>query len=239
MKKASGIVLCLIAALSFVLVVFTPGAQGQTFSNDSYIIQTKELKQQTYKADQASGNSNKRAVKTKDYEAILGFEDIISEDFFSVSSSASLVDYGKLYPTNPIIRDIAIDIYSGSAHGYSVLTFEDHSLSDLSFQNLIPDTSCDRGLCSRSISAIWRDNLTYGFGYGCENIKNSPCFEFDGPDSFKKFAQEAKSEVYEAVLQGKGGSVDKSKIIYKLNVSASQKNTVYFNNTSYITVPNL
>ncbi len=216
---------------------------AQTYSNNEYIIETSEIEQKTYRPIAPVENSeNQRVIQGENYQVVLGFEDILSEDFYSIHSSTSLMDYGRLYPTNPVVRDLKLKIDAGSTHGYSVLAYEDHSLSDPSFINLIPDTSCDRGLCSQSISAYWEDSLTYGLGFGCENIKGKPCLEEES-NLFRKFSDESKGEKYEPVLkndkENDKGAIDEGKIIFKLNISSSQENSIYSNTINYILVPNL
>jgi len=221
------------------LITFLSGsAPAQSLSGDQFIIETQEIEQKTYHpAPPVENSKNQRVTKTDNYQIVLGFEDIPSEDFNSIESSASIIDYGKFYPTNPVERAIDIKVNAKSAHGYSVLVFEDHPLSDPSFINLIPDTSCDRGLCSQSISAVWEDNLTYGLGYSCENLKGSSCVA-TGTKLFKKFPDESKGEEYEPVFENHEQE-GKGEIIYKLNISASQSNSVYSNTTTYLLVPDL
>ncbi len=221
-----------------ILVVYINFAYAQTASNPDYTVEHQELEQKTYHPEDKIP-SNPRVIVGKNYQAVLGFGDIPQESFFSIKISGTILDFGKLYPTNPILREAILEVDGRSTHGYTVLGYEDHPLADNTFSNFIPDTSCDRGLCTEMTSAKWEDNLTYGFGYTCENITGSSCFDFEDVNSYKTFPDASKSEVYQPVLGTIESGRNKAKIIHKLNVSASQKNKIYLNNLNYLAIPNL
>lgn len=223
----------------FLAILIPFPASAQTTSNENYTIQTKDFEQKTFHPQVQENPTGRRIIKADNFQAVLGFEDIVADELFSIDSSSSFIDYGRLYPTNPVIRDMTIDIDSASTHGYSVVAYENHSLADSSFTNLIPNTSCDKGLCSLTTSAIWSDSLTYGFGYRCESIKKILCSGFNGENSFKKHPDESKSEEYQSVFQGGQGRKGEGKIIYKLNIPISQANIGYSNKINYIALPNL
>lgn len=231
--------LSLINLTIFISILTSPVlAYAQTSSNSDYTLEHKGLEQKSYHSENQSANNN-RVIIGKNYQAVLGFGDIVSQFLFSAKISSNLIDYGKLYPTNPILRDLSLELDSRSSHGYTVIAYEDHPLADSTLSNLIPDTSCDRGLCSQTTSAIWQDRLTYGFGYTCENIGRNVCVGFEDSGQFKRFSDGSKPEKYEPVIAGVGKSIDKAKIIHKLNLSASQKDKAYINNLYYIVIPNI
>ncbi|MEK7573273.1 MAG: hypothetical protein AAB531_02505 [Patescibacteria group bacterium] len=228
----------ILSSVCAAIITFINLAYAQTSSNPDYVIEHQELEQKTYHPENAKQN-NPRLIVGENYQAVLGFGDIPQISFFSIKISGTILDYGKLYPTNPILRETIIETGGQSAHGYSVLGYEDHPLADESFSNLIPDTSCDRGLCSQATSAIWKDHLTYGFGYTCESLDKSLCVGFEDTNSYKSFPDASKSEAYQPVFKAINSENSKAKIIHKLNVSASQKNKIYLNNINYLAVPNL
>lgn len=213
-------------------------AHAQTSSNSDFTIEHKELEQRTYHPENEE-IQNPRIIKGRNWQAVMGFGDEKSEHYFSFKISNTLLDYGKLYPTNPILREAILEVEGLSTHGYSVLAYEDHPLADATFSNLIPDTSCDRGLCSSFTSAIWKERLTYGFGYTCEDLEKPICFGFENTDFFKRFSDASKNEVYQPVLKAIDGSNSRAKIIHKLNLSSSQKDKIYLNNINYVAIPHL
>ena len=212
-------------------------SHGQTSSNSNFTTQHQEIEQKTFRPENKP-QVNPRLVTGRNYQAVLGFGDIPEQSLFTVRISGTIIDYGKLYPTNPVLRENTIEIDGSSTHGYSILTSEDHPLADDSFSNLIPDTSCDRGLCSETTSATWSDNLTYGFGYACENLVGTSCFDFE-PLAFKSFADLSKSENHQPATSSLDSSKTKIKLTYRVNISASQENKTYLNNLNYVVLPNL
>lgn len=221
-----------------ILVVSINLAHAQSASNPDYTVEHQELEQKNYHPQEIKPN-NPRLIVGKNYQAVLGFGDIQEESFFSIKISGTILDFGKLYPTNPILREAILEVDGRSSHGYSVLGYEDHPLADSSFSNIIPDTTCDRGLCTQMTPAQWQDNLTYGFGYTCEDITGSTCSDFEDTDSYRSFPDASKSEVYQPILGTIESGMNKAKLIHKLNVSASQKNKIYLNNINYLAIPNL
>ena len=177
MKTIFSLRVLLIILLFLLLHTFSENSQAQ--KNYNVTIETQEIEQQIYRpSTQEVSYENANVIKGENYEAVLGFEDSRADIFFSISSSGSIIDYGKLYPTNPITRDSRLSIDSLGSNGYSVFAFQDHPMTGISANNIIPNTSCDRGLCSKTTPALWNDSLTYGLGYSCEDIINSPCNNF-------------------------------------------------------------
>lgn len=237
MKKAFRFSIPFCLSLS-IFAVYANFAYAQTALNPDYTVEHQELEQKTYHPEEKKPD-NPRLIVGKNYQAILGFSDIPQESLFSIKISGTILDFGKLYPTNPILRETILGVDGRSSHGYSVLGYEDHPLADSTFSNIIPDTSCDRGLCTQMTSATWKDNLTYGFGYTCDDITGSSCSDFEDANSYKSFPDASKSEAYQPVLDSNESGKTKAKLIHKLNVSATQKNKIYLNNINYLAVPNL
>ena len=195
---------------------------AQNVSNNSYMIQGGDIEQKTFINSGESSNANSDKTTTEP---------------FSFSVSDNLIDYGPLIPTNPIFRTSELAISKGASRGSSVFAFEDRPLSD-SNNNFIPDTTCDSGTCSETSSAIWSSNLSFGFGFRCENEDNSGCLEdFSKADYFKQFADNSKSEQYQAITSGFDSK--KAKIKYKVNIANNQAKSSYSNSITFIAIPNL
>lgn len=220
-----------------IFAIYINSSYAQTSSNPDYTVEHQELEQKAYHPQEKKQN-DPRIIVGKNYQAILGFGDIPEKSFFSIKISGTILDFGKLYPTNPILREVLLEVDGKSSHGYSVLAYEDHPLADSSFANIIPNTSCDRGLCTQLTSGKWEDNLTYGFGYTCEDVVGVSCSDFENSNSYKSFADASKSENHQPVLSTIESGRTKTKLIHKLNVSASQKNKIYLNNINYLAIPN-
>jgi hypothetical protein len=153
---------------------------------------------------------------------------------FTLSVSTTLLDFGELSPTNPIIRSQIFTITNIIQPNYSVTLSENHPLTDTS-GNHIPDTTCDNGLCNEKIVDIWDNPLTFGFGYHCENQFCTKDFT-QNKSGYKQLPDGSHGESAERVVTG--GTLVKNKtttLLYKVNVPASQPEGTY-NNTANITL---
>jgi len=233
--------------LILILIVFTfiflkNRTIAQTISNNYYTIQGGDIEQKTLinpQAPQAEPPTyTAKMYSGENYHVITGFENIQNSDLFSFSVSDNLVDYGPLTPTNPVFRTTDLIISKGSSRSYSVFAFEDHEIRDPN-NNFIPDITCDNGACSETVSAQWSSNLSFGFGYRCEEVDSSVCTEdFSKAYYFKQFANDSKSESPQAILNGSSPK-KKAKIKYKVNISGNQNKSNYSNSIIFIAVPNL
>jgi hypothetical protein len=240
----------------WVIGLFSPSASAQTMSNDNYILQLRDLDTTTAKPtgnESVIGVNDQQASKPiPGYIIQAGFLNHKSKSPFAFSLSETLIYFGPLSPTNPIARTSKLSISSASANGYSVIAFEDRELSaaaksdlaavasDATSGAIIPDTSCDNGLCSETISAPWTNPLTYGFGYRCDNIAGSDCLaDFSDSTLYKQFANNSKNEMPETILSGTNERQENiSQITYKVNISGAQPKGSYQNVITYIAVPN-
>ena len=220
--KKIGLVLILIIVA---FIILRNRTVAQSTSNDSYILEGGEI-------DSSIQSSDESSYKTTNINSGENYQG----EPFSFSVSNNLVDYGPLIPTNPVSRTTDLIISGGSSRGYSVFAFANRELSDVN-NNSIPDTTCDNGTCSETSSGVWTSNLSFGFGYRCE-IEASPCSkDFLIENSFKQFANDSKSEEYQAIIK----SIDskKAKIEYKINISNNQAKSSYSNSITFIAIPNL
>ena len=230
--KKIGLVLILIVTA---FIILRNRTLAQNASNNSYTIQGGDIEQKTQSSDKSSDKTT-NTYFGENYQVTTGFEDIEDSHPFSFSVSNNLVDYGPLTATNPVSRTTDLIISKGSSRGYSVFAFANRELSDVN-NNSIPDTTCDNGTCSETSSGVWSGNLSFGFGYRCE-IEASPCSkDFLIENSFKQFANDSKSEAYEAIINSFDSR--KAKIEYKVNISNNQAKNSYSNSITFIAIPNL
>ena len=229
--KKIGLVLILIAVA---FIILRNRTLAQSTSNDSYIMQDGEIEQKTLTSP--GGSPAETFDKNSDKTAKIYFDENYQDQPFSFSISNNLVDYGPLSPTNPVFRTTDLIVSKGSSGGYSVFAFANRQLSDAN-NNSIPDTTCDNGTCSEAFSGIWSGNLSFGFGYRCK-METAPCSkDFLGENSFKQFADDSKSEAYQAIINSSDSR--KAKIEYKVNISNNQAKSSYSNAITFIAIPNL
>jgi hypothetical protein len=227
--------------------LFLPIANGQTMSNENYILRTENFN--TVSSATTEDNKSKFTAEKPDrtisegvnFKAVSGFKDLAPTSPFSVTLSSDIVYFGTLSPTNPIIRFLDLDIYSLDNHGYSVQAFEDQPLTMINqgAKIIIPDTTCDNGGCGTENAGKWTNILTYGFGYRCDNLTGTDCDNsFAKADLYRRFPNVASNDDYQSIMSGVGSDYKKVRIFYKINTSGAQVQGNYSNVITYIAIPN-
>lgn len=220
-----------------------------TMFNSNYTIQMGNL---NMASGNQSGPNNKLGftmgqiapgLYSKDgvnYKVRAGFQYIHSIISFRFSIAELAIDFGVLSPTNPVTRENTLTITNGSAFGYTVSATESSQLINPASGALIADTTCDNGTCTEIVSAAWTSNLTYGFGYRCDNISGTDCASgFSDSTFYKQFSDTTKQETPQAVMTGTAvGKNKKARVTYKVNISGTQPPGTYRNYINYIAAPN-
>lgn len=231
------------------ILAFAPILQAFTMSNEFYIIILGNLNSI---AGQATGNGTTLTYTSGElgagfysgtnYTICAGFYGGVSctkpaSGLFTFTVTPTDLDFGTVDPTSPVSRTNILDVLSTTS-GYSVTTIENHSLQTAS-GSAIPDTTCDSGLCIPNSAAAWTSNLTYGFGFRCDNVLASDCVTFQS-GFYEPFANAQLAEASVIVMKNNSGAAtDKqSQITYKVNVSGSQLPGVYTNTITYVATPN-
>lgn len=254
-KYLKKIYLFLLLATCYLLPAAAPSAQAQTMSNDNYILKMQNFNTvsgvttgDSYNLRSTTGGYSPASSEGVNFKVKTGFENLASSLPFSISLSSSLVDFGELTPTNPIIRTLDLETNSLTAYGYSVLIFENEPLtvappaeSNSATDNkiFIPDTTCDNGQCDTQTASEWNNALTYGFGYRCDNVAGVDCdASFSKPNFYKHFPDLLNNDDLTSVMAGIGANNRKARISYKVNISGTQPQGSYSNVVTYIDVPN-
>lgn len=246
-----------VTTISFFLFLFfrIPFAHAETMSNQNYVIKTQEL-ETTSGNTTSEGNSPKSTAENLNssvsegvnFKIRRGFENLAPASPFSVSLSTDIIDFGALTPTNPIVRTLDLDINSGTIYGYSILVFENQSLTIIppaelnptaTSKAIIPDTTCDNGQCSIENASEWSNALTYGFGYRCDNLIGADCdSSFIKNGYYKHFPNIASNDDPLSIMSGIGANGKKVRISYRVNIPGTQSQGIYSNIITYIAVPN-
>ncbi len=245
----------LLVVLVFIGSITAPSAVAQEMTNDFFKIQMGNFnsiagsaKDESYKINITSGetapNLNVGTSKVK-----AGFQYIPRKAVFSISVSNTLIDFGTLSPTNPVTRNATISVTNLSAPSFTVSASQNHQLLSPKNGAIIPDTTCDKGICSQTGAATWSNVLTYGFGYRCDNLsillrgrggrsclRNDLSFYFN-QNFYRQFSDASKSEKAAAIMNGDKGRNQKATITYKVNIPSSQAPGVYTNSITYLAIP--
>ena len=243
---------------TFALILFfilARSASAQEMTNDFFKIQMGNFnsiagisESETFKINITSGetapNLNVGTSKVK-----AGFQYIPRKAIFSISISNNLIDFGTLSPTNPVTRNATITVANLSAPSFIVSASQNHQLLSPKNGAIIPDTTCDKGICSQTAPATWSNVLTYGFGYRCDNLsillrgrKGRSCLKNDlsfysNQNFYRQFSDASKSEKAVAIMSGDKGRNQKATITYKVNIPSSQAPGIYTNSITYLAVP--
>ncbi|KKR48308.1 MAG: hypothetical protein UT85_C0032G0001 [Candidatus Levybacteria bacterium GW2011_GWA2_40_16] len=239
---------CSFAALiSFGLFIltFTLDSQAQVMVNDKYRIEYGNFNSIAGKSTgggktltMTSGQNAIGLYTGSNYKVKAGFQYIYSIIPFSFSISSTSINFGVLNPGEPITRTNNLTVSNGTAGGYQVTASEDHPLRVLSTGVDIPNTTCDGGTCTDSVSAAWTSPLTYGFGYRCDNVTGTDCASgFSDSTYYKQFSASPSAQI---VMSGTNvGRSQETQITYKVNISATQPAGSYQNVIMYIATPTI
>ncbi len=241
MRRSLSIKSITFLGLFLVLLLAASSAFAQTMSNDDYIIRMGNLNSisgrptgSDYKLLYTVGQTGPGLYSGTNYKARAGFEYIKSIIPFRFQVSSTLIDFGTVSPTIPVLRTNQLTVSNGSAFGYQVTASQNHNLKHNTQAVEIPATACDSGTCTPTAAGGWSSSLAYGFGYRCDNVSGSDCQTQFGISSnyYKPFASSPSTS---AVMVGT--NVGTSKVVtitYKLNVSGSQATGTYTNIINYI-----
>ncbi|MCL4353560.1 hypothetical protein M1615_03810 [Patescibacteria group bacterium] len=255
-RKAKPFVICHLLIYLFVIAVclfayfsFTPvhaANYSGIMSNSNYILQMGNLNtaagnpaNSNYKLGVTVGQTAPGLYSGVNYKVRSGFQYIHSIIPFAFSISQTIIDFGTLYPTTLVKRTNDLTVSNGSANGYSVTAIENHQLLVPSSGSLIPNTACDNGTCTDTVSAAWTSTLTYGFGYRCDNISGSDCpGGFSNSTYYKQFADQSKSDSPQSVMASNNVGRNKEvQITYMVNISSTQPAGLYTNVITYVATP--
>ena len=245
-SKTAYLIILLLIGLSLFGFRQTAQSQGVSSSmkNSSYILRTGNFNTAAGRSTGSGTNLNITVGQLSpglytgaNFKLRAGFQYLPTGVPFSFSISSNFINFGLLEPTNPVTRTNILTVSNRSSGGYVVSVSEDHELKTPEGA-VIPDTTCDSGTCSETVSAAWSNTLTYGFGYRCDGVGSNYCAEgFSDSASFKQFANRANSEEQETVMKGTSGRNHKSQITYRVNVSGSQAAGYYTNVITYVATP--
>lgn len=167
-------------------------------------------------------------------EQVNSKSEVKSYGSYSFGISESLIDFGRIVPTNPLTRKNIINLDSSKTR-YFLKAYENHQLL-YPRSGIVADTKCDSGTCSEQTSSVWKNILAYGFGFHCEVVNGNCGQEFLDSDSYIQFSDKSKNEPYNRLLSGASGK-KQLEITYKLNISSKQKPGAYSNNITLLALP--
>lgn len=234
------------SALILLLLIFTPRiASAQTMENELYEIQDSDVRNFDYDSlvsdtiftvtPKAPGE-----FSGKNYTVRLGnnYSPAATPIIFSIPSLR--LDFGILSPTNPVARASKLSVGNNSSYTYKVIASENNQLTEAKTGAKIPDTTCNEGKCSETISGKWDSTLAYGLGYRCDD-SGSQCVAGDGSfqqsNFYKQLPDSSLGESASTVLSEGAGKTQEATVTYKVNISTSQPQGFYLNTVTFLLIP--
>jgi len=175
-----------------------------------------------------------------------GFQYIYENNIpFSFKISDLNLNFGNLVPNVGSTVANTLTISTPTGHGYDILAIANHPLATINNRSTIPDTTCDSGTCSESVSGIWTSSSKYGFGFNAIGVNSSMVSTgvgtsnfFAGPTYFRQFANSSLNETAQVIMSENIPVKDHfAKITYKVNISSIQTAGTYDNSINFIAVP--
>jgi len=215
---------------------------AQTFDSASYHIDfgnfnmTSGRKSSTnYTLTDTVGQNAPGRYDTSGYVLKAGFQ-YLYDSGIPLSFEISNIDlnFGSLTPNIGSTITNTLTISTPTGHGYDILAIANNPLK--SPGSTIPDTKCDSGSCSESVSGIWTNNSTYGFGFNANGDGTSSYFT--NSTYFRQFADNSSGETAKVLMSEPTRVKDHSALItYKINISPLQAAGTYENSINFIAVP--
>jgi len=215
---------------------------AQTFDSASYHIDfgnfnmTSGKKSSTnYTLTDTVGQNAPGRYDTAGYVLKAGFQYLYESGIpLSFEISDTDLNFGPLTPNIGSTVTNTLTISTPTGHGYDILAIANHPLKYLS--STIPDTKCDSGSCSESVSGVWTNNSIYGFGFNANGDGTSSFFT--NSTYFRQFADNSSGETAKILMSEPTRVKDHSALVtYKINISPLQAAGTYENSINFIAVP--
>ncbi len=159
--------------------------------------------------------------------------DTLSPFKFSISDLD--IPFGTLTPGVGTSATNVLTITTPYGSGYDILAVENHPLWN-QYSQPIPDTTCDTGTCSESVSAPWVNTTTYGFGFKALGAGTSTTFT--NPTHYRQFANGFAGEAPQIIATETISVKDRqTTVTYKVNINNLQAAGSYQNGVIFIAVP--
>lgn len=146
------------------------------------------------------------------------------------------LNFGNLVPGVGSTVSNNIKVSTPTGHGYEILAIANHPLKTIGGNSTIPDTRCDSSSCTESVSGVWSNASTYGFGFNANGDGTSTYFT----DStyFRQFADNSIGETAKIIMSENTPVKDHlAKITYKVNIPSTQASGTYENSINFIAIP--
>jgi len=217
---------------------------AQTFDSASFHIDwgnfnmtSGKKSSSNYKLTDTVGQNAPGQYNSAGYVVKSGFQYIYDKIIpFSFSISNLNIDFGSLVPNIGSTAANVLTVSTPTGHGYEVYALASHPLATIGTNITIPDTKCDSGSCSESVSDLWTNNSTYGFGFNASGSGTSSYFT--NANYFRQFANSSSGEKAQ-ICMSENVPVENhtATITYKVLISPNQASGYYQNSINFMAIP--
>ena len=217
-----------------------PKVQADNFESERYRIQFgniseggENLSSSGYNLGVSLGQTAAGEFQSAGYVVKAGFQYIhsIIPLFFSISSTN--INFGSLLPLTPSTQTTVLTVSFGGSGQYQVTTVEKTPLKTLS-GNTIPNTACDGGAstCTLSLAKPWTSTSKYGFGYNMSG--DDVPTDFIDATYYRPFPDESAAESPQIVMSSVNvGRSRQATATFKSNISGVQQAGSYHTSVAY------
>lgn len=239
-----GLFLFCLLLLSIICHLRSDISQGQTFDSASFHIDwgnfnmTSGKKNSTnYTLTDTVGQNAPGQYDSTGYVVKSGFQYIYEKSVpFSFSINNLNIDFGHLTPNVGSTAANILTVSTPTKHGYEVYVTANHPLTTIGTNATIPDTKCDSNNCSESVSGIWSNNSTYGFGFNASG--DGTASYFTNNNYYRQFANSSVGENAQ-ICMSENVPVENhtANITYKVLISSNQPAGNYQNSINFMAIP--
>ena len=198
-------------------------ADAASMQSDYYSLEKKSIDIKPYQLDRSQPIQETKEPRQKGFNYIVAST---TPETSSVTLSTTLLDYGEISATSPIIRRLLLTIQSPKET--QLMTIANHPLQKTD-GTIIPNTTCDNGSCSAFTEALWVNALTYGFGYRTDSMETA---------YFKQLPDFSLNNQEAIVTRTRQQTTTNIPLTYKVNISGTQAPGSYSNHVWLIATPN-
>ncbi len=180
-----------------------------------------------------------------------GFQYLHSIVPFSFTISDTRIDFGDILPNDPETLTTDLTVSFGGGGQYQVTAAELEKLATIDGVNHIEDTCCDAGCgpskCTESVSGVWNDPATTGFGYKMLGEDIPTTFTSCGATCYRPFPDLSAPEDPAVVMSSPDVTVDlaskpkdishQSTLTFKLNIGTDQPSGSYQTVINFVATP--
>lgn len=191
-----------------------------------------------YKLSDTLGQLAAGQFSSNGYIVKAGFQYLHSIIPFSFSVSNIRINFGEMTSAVPKTNTTNLTVSFGGAGQYQVTAVELGPLTKIGGSDAIPNTSCDGGAntCTISTSKPWTLSSSYGFGYNMSG-QDFPA-DFTNSTYYRPFPNRLLSESPTVVMSNVNiGRNRQSTVTFKLNVSGSQAAGTYQTIINFVATP--